>query len=109
MLASALIALILGEYEMTGAVPLIAGAVVGLLLAEAVVGVGRWRGPAAAAAAGSGGAASLLVAGWIDSTQGVEPYPVLAALGAAVATAVAVARALPQPGARRPRTAQRRA
>lgn len=102
VVASALIALILGEYEMKGAVPLIAGAVVGLLLSEAVVGVGRWRGPAAAAAAGSGGAVSLLLAGWIDSTQGVEPYPVFAAVGAVVAAAVAVARALPVPGARCP-------
>lgn len=86
------IGLVLGEYEMQGAVPLVAGAVVGLLLSEAIVAIGRWPGPAGAAVAAAGAAGCLLLAGWIDSTQGVEPYPVLAAVGAAIGAVVAAAR-----------------
>jgi len=89
------IGFVLGEYEMQGAVPLVAGAVVGLLLSEVVVAMGRWRGPAGAAVAAAGSAGCLLLAGWVDSTQGVEPYPVLAAAGAGIGAAVAAIRVAP--------------
>lgn len=88
-----LVALILGEYELVGVVPLVAGVVVGLLLGEAVVGIARWRGGAAAAVAAALAAGSLAWAGWIDSSQGLEPYPALAAVGAVLAAAVAGVRA----------------
>lgn len=94
--ASVFIGSVLGEYEMRGLVPILAGGVVGLLLGETTVVLGRWRGPAAAVVAAAGGALSLLLAGWIDSTQGVEPYPAMAAIGAVLGAAVAAARVLPQ-------------
>jgi hypothetical protein len=96
---AAFIALVLGEYELVGFVPLAAGVVVGLLVGEAVSGVGRWRGPVAAGVAAALAAASLLGAGWIDSSEGLETFPTLAAVGAALAAAVSVARVAP----RRPR------
>lgn len=89
---AALIAFILGEYEMAGIVPIVAGAVVGLLLGEVMVGIARWRGPVAAVVVGALAAASLLLAGWIDSSQGVESYPTMAGVGAAAAGLVAVVR-----------------
>lgn len=98
VVGAALISFILGEYELVGLVPIVAGPVVGLLLGEAVVGIGRWRGPGAAALAAALAAASLLGAGWIDSNEGLEPYPVLAAVGAALAAAVAGGRAWARPG-----------
>ncbi|MEX2659213.1 MAG: hypothetical protein WD232_05930 [Acidimicrobiales bacterium] len=94
---AALSAFILGEYEMVGIVPVMAGVVVGLLLSEVVVGIARWWGPVAAVLVGTLAVASLILAGWIDSSQGVEPYPTMAGVGAAVAAVVAVARAWRRP------------
>jgi len=91
-LGALLAAFILGEYELVGLVPLVAGAVVGLLVGEAVVGIARWRGPVAAVLAAILAAGSLLWAGWIDSSEGLEPYPALAAVGALLAAASAGAR-----------------
>lgn len=92
-LGAVLAAFILGEYELVGIVPLLAGAVVGLLVGEAVVVIARWSGPVAAAVAAILAAGSLLWAGWIDSSEGLEPYPALAAAGALVAALAAGVRA----------------
>ncbi len=92
-LGALLAAFILGEYEMVGLVPLVAGAVVGLLVGEAVVGIALWRGPVATVLAATLAAGSLLWAGWIDSSEGLEPYPVLAAVGALLAAVSGGARA----------------
>jgi hypothetical protein len=71
-LAAALGALILGEYEFTGTMPLFAGVLFGLVVAEVVVSVSGAAGPLLAAAATLLSAAGLGWAGWLDSNQGVE-------------------------------------
>ncbi|MBW3581395.1 MAG: hypothetical protein KY441_00315 [Actinobacteria bacterium] len=102
---AALGALIAGEYEFAGVVPFVVGLLLGLVVSEVVALGGQWRGwvPAALAAALAAGA--VIWGGWIDSGQGIEPYPVLAWAGAAVAAAVALVRV--RPAARvRPRPRQ---
>jgi hypothetical protein len=68
-----LAAFILGEYQLTLWTGTAAGLVVGFLVSELVLGIGRWRGivPAAAVAALGGGA--LAWAGWIEAGHGVAP------------------------------------
>jgi hypothetical protein len=70
---AALGAQILGEYEFTGTLPWIAGPLFGLVIGEVVVGVGRSHHPVAAAVTAVLSFAGIAWAGWIDSTQGVEP------------------------------------
>jgi len=90
--AAALGALILGEYEFTGSLPWIAGVLFGLVIGEVVVGVGRSRHPAVAAVAAACAFGGIAWAGWIDSTQGVEPVKRLVWLSAALAAATAYLR-----------------
>lgn len=85
--AAGLAANILGEYELTLVVSLIAGVVIGVGLAELVVGIGRRGSLVLAAIVAVLAAAALLWAGRIDSDFGVAPYPAGAFLGAAVAAA----------------------
>lgn len=99
---SAFGALIVGEYEFDGLLPVLAGLVLGLLVSEAVTLGGQWRGWAPAGIAGVLAAAGILWGGWIDSGEGLEGYPVLAWVGAATAAAVALVRVRPPPAARRP-------
>lgn len=94
-------ALIVGEYEYQGALPVVAGLVLGLLVSEAVALGGQWRGWVPALAAAGLAAAGILWGGWIDSGEGIEPYPALAWLGAAVAAVTAGVRARPRPPRRR--------
>ena len=79
-------ALILGEYEFTGWLPFVAGILFGLVVAETVVSVGRWRGRVPGVASAVLSAGGLAWAAWIDSGSGLEPWPELAwvamALGA---------------------------
>ena len=89
-------ALIAGEYEFQGLVPIIAGLALGLLVSEAVGLGGQWRGWVPAGLAAVLAAAGVLWGGWIDSGEGIEPYPVLAWVGAAVAVSVALVRARPR-------------
>jgi hypothetical protein len=58
-------ALLLGEYPFSGLVVLGSGVLVGLLVSEAVVTVGEWRGPGPAATGAVLAAAGLVWAGWI--------------------------------------------
>lgn len=95
-------ALIVGEYEFQGALPIIAGLVLGLLVSEAVALGGQWRGWLPAVLAGGLAAAGILWGGWIDAGEGIEPYPALAWAGAAVAAVTAGIRARPQRVRRRP-------
>lgn len=88
-------ALIVGEYEFRGIIPILAGLVLGLLVSEAVALGGQWRGWVPAGLAGLLAAGGIVWGGWIDSGQGLEPYPLLAWLGAAVAALTAVVRARP--------------
>jgi len=91
-LLAAFAALVLGEYELRGWVPFVAGPVVGVLVAEVLRVATRGGGPGLAAAAAVLAGASLAWAGWIDSDEGVEPYPVGGWVGAALAAVSASAR-----------------
>lgn len=95
-------ALIVGEYEFDGVLPVLAGLVLGLLVSEAVALGGQWRGWVPAGVAAVLAAAGILWGGWIDSGEGIEPYPALAWVGAGVAAIVALVRTRPRPAARRP-------
>lgn len=99
---AALGALMLGEYEFTGSLPFIAGPLFGLVIAEVVVGVGRSRAIPVAVGAAAIAFGGIAWAGWIDSTEGVEPVKGLVWVAAAIAAAVA---ALRTAGRRRPRPA----
>jgi hypothetical protein len=88
-LLTALGALVLGEYEFTGAMPFVAGPLFGLVIGELVLTVARMRSWPLAAAAACLAALGLLGAGWIDADEGVEPisglvWPAMA-LGAVAA------------------------
>jgi hypothetical protein len=86
-------ALVLGEYEFTGAMPYVAGLLFGLVVAEVIVGVGRHRslvvGAVAAATAGGG----LLRAAWTATGEGLRPLPVGVWPGIAIGAAAACWRA----------------
>jgi hypothetical protein len=62
-------AVILGEYPFTGLVVLGEGVLLGLFVAEAVVGAGRRRGVAPAAAAALLTAAGLVWTAWISENH----------------------------------------
>lgn len=97
--AAALGALILGEYEFTGGLPFIAGPLFGLVVGEVVVGVGRARALVVALVAAGIAFTGIAWAGWIDSSEGVEPVKGLVWVSAALAAAVAGVRTF---GVRRP-------
>lgn len=92
--AAALAALILGEYEFTVATGVLAGAVLGFIVAEVVTSLGRWRGVVPATVSAGIAAAGLAWAGWIDAGHGLERYPngawAAVAVGAAVAAAMCI-------------------
>lgn len=92
VLAGALGALILGEYEFTGLLPFVAGPLFGLVIGEVLVGVGRDRSPVVALAGAVIGFAGIVWAGWIDSSEGVEPVKALVWVAAVLAAAAAGAR-----------------
>jgi hypothetical protein len=85
---AALGALILGEYEFTGTLPWVAGALFGLVVGEVVVSVGRSREVAMGIAVAVLSFAGIAWAGWIDSTQGVEPVKGMVWVSAALAAVV---------------------
>ncbi len=84
---------ILGEYEFEGWLPVVAGPVVGLLVAETVVTVGRWRDPAIAVFCASASALSLVWAGHIDA--GVEDVTSLVWVAAVLGAVTAYLRVQP--------------
>lgn len=92
--AAALGALILGEYEFTGSLPFVAGPLFGLVVSEVIVGVGRTRSIFAALAAAALSFGGIAWAGWIDSSEGVEPVKGLVWVAAALAAATALLRAV---------------
>jgi hypothetical protein len=89
---AALGALILGEYEFTGLLPFVAGLLFGLVVGEVVVGVGQRRTVPVALVAAALSFAGIAWAGWIDSSEGVEPVKGLVWVGAALAAATALLR-----------------
>ena len=90
--AAALGALILGEYEFTGTLPYVAGPLFGLVIGEVVVGIGRTRAVAMGIGAGALASAGIAWAGWIDSSQGLEPVRSAVWVSAALAAATALLR-----------------
>jgi hypothetical protein len=86
-------ALILGEYEFTGALPWIAGPLFGLMVGEVVVGIGRARDVLIGVVVAALSFAGIAWAGWIDSTQGVEPVKSLVWVSAGLAAVVGYLRA----------------
>ena len=98
---SAFGALIVGEYEFDGFLPVLAGLVLGLLVSEAVALGGQWRGWVPAGIAAALAAGGIVWGGWIDSGEGLEAYPAMAWVGAATAAAVALVRIRPRPSPRR--------
>jgi len=87
--AAVLGALILGEYEFSGVLPLVMGVLFGLAVAEVVTWVGRGATAVSSVAAAALTATGLLVAGWISVHHRHEAVPVgawtAAALGAVTA------------------------
>lgn len=89
--AAALGALILGEYDLSGATPYIAGVLFGLAMAEVTLTVGRDARVWAAAASAALAVAGWMWAAWISSGQGVAPIRLGEWLGAVVAGVVGFA------------------
>lgn len=82
-LACALAALILGEYEFKGLMPYGAGLLLGLLIGELVVEVGRTRSWIVGIVAGACVGLGLAWAAWRSVAEGLRPFP--AAAWAAIA------------------------
>ena len=98
--AASLGAQILGEYELRGTLPFVAGPLVGLVVAEVVVAAGGRRGALMASVSASLASLGLLWAGWIDSDEGVEPLPDLVWVAIGLGALTAAWRAS-EPGRRR--------
>jgi hypothetical protein len=86
---------VLGEYEFEGWLPFFAGPVVGLLVAEMVVTIGRWRDPAVAVFCAAATALSLVWAGRIDAGAGVEDVKPLVWVAAVLGAVTAYLRVQP--------------
>lgn len=91
-LAAALGALILGEYEFEGMLPWVAGPLFGLVIAEIVVSVGRQRWWPVAVVTGGIAFGGMAWAGWIASSEGLEPRSALSWVAAGLAAVAAIAR-----------------
>jgi hypothetical protein len=89
--SAALGALILGEYEMRGATPVIAGLLFGVVVAEVVLAVGRSRGPGAVVGSALLASGGLVWAAWISVRHRGTGFPTggwaAAGLGAVTAAA----------------------
>jgi hypothetical protein len=93
LLAGAVVAgvggLIVGEYPFTGLLPLVAGVLFGMVVAEVVVAVAGHQSVALGAACAVLAACGLAYAVWDDSSFGVRPIAAVAWVGVAVAAVVA--------------------
>lgn len=99
-LVAAFAALLLGEYPFSGATPWVAGVLLGFVVAEILVSIGRSRGLLFGALAAAFSAGALLWAGWISAGDGKQPFPAMAWVAAALAIVAAVLRAGPKPAKR---------
>ena len=88
-------AFVLGEYQFDGWLPVVAGGLFGVVVAEVVVEVGRRRTVPVGLGAGLEAAGGLLWAGWISAGEGLEPMPAGAWLAAGIGLLAAVARVVP--------------
>jgi len=91
-LVAGLGALILGEYEFEGSLPFLAGPLFGLVVGEVLVSIARSRALWLGLVGGAVAAAGVAWAGWIDSSQGVEPVKALVWVAAALAAVAALVR-----------------
>jgi hypothetical protein len=82
-------ALILGEYEFSGATPIGAGVLFGLVISEIVIEVGATRAPIVGVLTAAMVAGALAWAAWVSSGEGLRPFPtgawIAMALGALAA------------------------
>jgi hypothetical protein len=81
-------ALILGEYEFSGALPWFAGPLFGFVVGEAVVTVGRSRSMAVGAVTALLALGGITWAGYISSGDGLTPITTLAWVAAGLAAVV---------------------
>ena len=87
-------ALILGEYEFTGATPWGAGILFGLVISEIVIEIGRRRGLVLGVICGGMAAAALARAAYTSSGDGLRAFPTggwVAMVVAALTTGVRLA------------------
>lgn len=79
-------ALFLGEYEFDETLPIAAGPLLGLIMAEVVVSMGRHRSRTMAVMVAVGAAVAIVLAGHIDANEvgPVKPGVYLSAAGAAL-------------------------
>ena len=82
-------ALILGEYDMAGFTPYIAGALFGLVVAEVTLSIARVGTPLLAGTSAVLSGLGMLWAAWISSGDGVAPIPTGAYLGMLLSLIVA--------------------
>ena len=82
--------LILGEYELTGVTPVVAGLLFGLVVAEIAVAVGKSRDAVTAAGCAAFAAAGMVYAAWISSGEDWSYVPGGVWAGVALAAAAAV-------------------
>lgn len=87
-MASALGALILGEYEQAGVTPFVGGVLFGLAVAELVLTVTHRGTTVLAVGAAVVSAAGLGWAVWISSGRGIAPVPGVAYAGVALGAIV---------------------
>lgn len=90
VLAAALAALIVSEYEFVGFTPWAAGLAIGVLVGEVLATLGKLRGRAVMVLAAVLAAGAVLWGEWLESESGVEQYAKVA-FGAAVVAAVVAA------------------
>lgn len=94
-------ALILGEYQFTGSTPYVTGLLLGLIVSEFVLEVGKVRHPAVGITCAALVAGSLLWAAWISSGEGLRPFPASAWAAMAIGAVAAGARTWGLGGRRR--------
>ena len=81
--------MILGEYELTGLTPVIAGLLFGVIVAEVVSGVGRRHDLVTAVGCAGFAAAGMVWAAWISSGEDWSYVPGGVWVGVALAAAAA--------------------
>lgn len=93
-------ALFLGEYEFDELLPVVAGPLLGLVIAEIVVSIGGHRSWTMAAIVAAFAGVAVLLAGHLDA-NGIAPVKSGAYASAALAAVLAGARSAPRGRARR--------
>ncbi len=89
--AAALAALILGEYELVGWTPVVAGVAFGLVVAEVATSISKRRGPAVGVPSSALAGGGMVWAAWISSGRDWAYVPGGAWVGVALAAACGAA------------------